>query len=932
MAKSTSSHTNNINILPGDGVTFEQVDQNIRIHATGVPPEPGPSTDTASNVGVGGVGPFKQKTAGNYEFRNTNAGSSRISVTLDAINNEIDIDVVEANLLINNISGTLDISKGGTGGTTTVTGFDNLSPLTTKGDILTHDGTNNIRWPVGTTGQTIFADPSSTSGWKWDDLPPSTGETNTASNAGTGGVGPYDSKVGVDLRFRNMIAGSSKLSVTLNGGLKNIVYDVVEANLTLNNQIGPLNLGTGGTGATTQQGAINAVAGSGTRGDILYYDGVDWLHLGIGMNGDVLTVDTDIPSWQTPGGGPSGASDAEPYVTIGNTSGLSNERALTAGAGISINDNGANTTVDVVNTGVLSINGTAGTYSGSALLTANDTNVLISATGTTASSLLRPITITLSWFGQLSVSRGGTGRSTITPNGVVYGNGTSAVGITTAPSAHTILCGDSAAPFFSPNPWANNSLTIGVPSSTTGILQLYNSGSANATTLLAGAATGALFFTLPTTQGTAGQVLTTTDGAGHLAWSSTAGSPTFTTDTASPISFTNVGTAWTLHIPDAGVGTRGVVTTAAQTFNGPKTFTNTLTGMILDVNVAGNGPVYSRIANTNGSNFAMGYLQVWNGVSSAVLYQTGTGYIGTGTLLDTNTAALQGNGAGGLSIFADNAAGVIRFGTAGFANANERMRIDAVGNVGIGTAQGTIGNAASTKLHLKYNAVFTASTFEVSRVERSSTGTAAPGFGLYESVYLKPGATATSVEAARVTTTWGSGADNATSGTQSASWTLSTAQNGSLVAAVIKNPDRIASTLSATWDSFRHYGGGGGLATTCTVTGGGSITTPTGFNFVSIDQPVINGTTTISYAASLYIKNAPTGNNSSLGGYVSQPYAIWVDDGVCRFDTFQATFGALGPVLAFASAAGEGPSSLTAAGWLKVNSNGTYYWLPLFPD
>lgn len=57
----------------------------------------GGETNTASNVGAGGVGLYKSKTGVNLDFRNINAGSSKVSVTLDAVNNEVDIDVVTAN-------------------------------------------------------------------------------------------------------------------------------------------------------------------------------------------------------------------------------------------------------------------------------------------------------------------------------------------------------------------------------------------------------------------------------------------------------------------------------------------------------------------------------------------------------------------------------------------------------------------------------------------------------------------------------------------------------------------------------------------------------------------------------------------------------------------------------------------------------------------
>lgn len=103
--------------------------------------------NTASNVNAGGVGVFKQKTLFNLEFRGINAGSSRVSVTLDGPNNEIDVDVVEANLVLDSIGGTLSVAKGGTGATTAANARTNLSvpptsrainttaPLTGGGDL-----------------------------------------------------------------------------------------------------------------------------------------------------------------------------------------------------------------------------------------------------------------------------------------------------------------------------------------------------------------------------------------------------------------------------------------------------------------------------------------------------------------------------------------------------------------------------------------------------------------------------------------------------------------------------------------------------------------------------------------------------------------------------------------------------------------------------
>lgn len=64
------------------------------------------------------------------------------------------------------------------------------------------------------------------------------GETNTASNQGVGGIGVFDAKVSVDLQFRNIIAKSSKIVVTLNGGNKEVEIDAVEANIVHQNLSG----------------------------------------------------------------------------------------------------------------------------------------------------------------------------------------------------------------------------------------------------------------------------------------------------------------------------------------------------------------------------------------------------------------------------------------------------------------------------------------------------------------------------------------------------------------------------------------------------------------------------------------------------------------------------------------------------------------------
>ncbi len=58
----------------------------------------------------------------------------------------------------------ITIARGGTGQVTQTLGFNALSPLTTKGDILVHDGTNNIRFGKPADGFSYIGDSGQASG------------------------------------------------------------------------------------------------------------------------------------------------------------------------------------------------------------------------------------------------------------------------------------------------------------------------------------------------------------------------------------------------------------------------------------------------------------------------------------------------------------------------------------------------------------------------------------------------------------------------------------------------------------------------------------------------------------------------------------------------------------------------------------------------
>lgn len=65
----------------------------------------GGEANTASNVGIGGVGLYNSKVGVNLQFKNINAGSARVTVTNDVPNKEVDIDVVQAQIDHGSIGG-----------------------------------------------------------------------------------------------------------------------------------------------------------------------------------------------------------------------------------------------------------------------------------------------------------------------------------------------------------------------------------------------------------------------------------------------------------------------------------------------------------------------------------------------------------------------------------------------------------------------------------------------------------------------------------------------------------------------------------------------------------------------------------------------------------------------------------------------------------
>lgn len=108
-----------------------------------------------------------------------------------------------------NVTGVVAIANGGTGQTTQTNAFDALSPLTTKGDLIVSNGTDNVRLPVGTDTWVLTADSTQATGIKWA---ASSGSGLTISNDTTTATNLYPT-------FANATSGTMSTIYTGNAKL-----------------------------------------------------------------------------------------------------------------------------------------------------------------------------------------------------------------------------------------------------------------------------------------------------------------------------------------------------------------------------------------------------------------------------------------------------------------------------------------------------------------------------------------------------------------------------------------------------------------------------------------------------------------------------------------------------------------------------------------
>lgn len=246
------------------------------------------------------------------------------------------------------------------------------------------------------------------------------------------------------------------------------------------------------SGTITMAGTLDANnGGTGfsayTIGDILYADSVSTLaKLGIGSDGDVLTLSGGVPTWVTGGGSVSDGDYGDITISssgsvwtvdadinkawVGTHSFLDNSFTLLDNvdntkilafqlSGISAGQTRTLTAPDL--SGTIAVLGGSG--NGAALTKVDDTNVTLTLGGGPSTALLTAASLTLGWTGQLGVTRGGTGLASVAQGDILYSDASNSL-VTLAKNTNaTRYLSNTGA---SNNPaWAQIDLTNGVTGS-----------------------------------------------------------------------------------------------------------------------------------------------------------------------------------------------------------------------------------------------------------------------------------------------------------------------------------------------------------------------------------------------------------------------------------------------------------------------------------
>ena len=473
-------------------------------------------------------------------------------------------------LAASKLTGSIPISAGGTGQSDKTSAFDALAPSTTKGDVIAHTGTDNVRVPVGADGQVLIADSTQTTGVKW------------GSVTGVGTVTSVGISPPAFLTAGSAVTSSGNISLTYSGTAIPITSG--GTGLTALGTAGQvLRVNSGGTaleyGAAVGVGDVVGPASS-VSNEIALFDGTTGKAIKAATTTGVLKATSGVLSaavagtdYLAPGGAlgtPSSAnlSNATNY-SVTNLANLGTGIATALGqsvgtAGAPVLFNGAlgtpssgtltnvtglpvSTGVSGLGTGVATALGLTVGTTGGVVTYDGDLGTPSAATLTNATGLPLSSGIT----GTLGVSNGGTGLTAIgTANQYLKVNsGASALEFA------TLTAGDASGPGSATdnaiarfdgttgkliqNSTATLSdigqaafvgyarVTANTGAGTSGYLELQSTDSGSGTKTLriepsAAATTSTQTYVFPTDYGTNGQFLST-DGSGNLSWATASG-------------------------------------------------------------------------------------------------------------------------------------------------------------------------------------------------------------------------------------------------------------------------------------------------------------------------------------------------------------------------------------------------------------------------
>jgi len=229
----------------GTGLTSLAADNVVLGNATGAVKVVAPGT--AGNVLTSVAGSWVS-TAPGAASGNITIGNTTISLggTATSVGN---LTLTNVSITSGSVTGITDIAiaDGGTGASTKLVAFDNLSPLTTKGDLIGYDGTDNVRLAVGTNGQVLTANSSATTGLSWATASSGSGFSNIQVFTSSG---TFTVPAGITKVKATVVGGGGGGRNDGGGGGGGGAAIEIVSGLTPGNTV-TVTVGTGGAGGST---------------------------------------------------------------------------------------------------------------------------------------------------------------------------------------------------------------------------------------------------------------------------------------------------------------------------------------------------------------------------------------------------------------------------------------------------------------------------------------------------------------------------------------------------------------------------------------------------------------------------------------------------------------------------------------------------------